>query len=179
MIITAFDPGYVKAGIAQIEVYEDGIFVEHAGLILPAWNAPGKSLEKVDAMIAGLEKYKKDYPQFFKCDSLVVEAQEAYARRRGAPGANANVLIRMGKVSGAFYAMVEAEDKIFVLPKTWNQSRSKEQNHPKIFERLENPDPSTWPWVHKVTASNYEHAVDAVGMALWMFDQTKQGQEHE
>lgn len=175
MIITAFDPGYVKAGIAQIEVYEDGIFVEHAGFILPAWTAPGKSLEKVDAMIAGLEKYKKDFPQFFKCDMLVVEAQEAYTRRKGAgPGANANVLIRMGKVAGAFYAMVEADKKTFVLPKTWNNSLSKEQNHPKIFSRLGNPDPVTWPWVHKVTACNYEHAIDAVGMALWMYDQTNQ-----
>lgn len=173
MIITAFDPGYVKAGIAQIEVFEDGIFVEHAGYILPAWTAPGKSLEKVDAMIAGLEKYKKDYPQFFKCDILVVEAQESYPRRAGRPGANANVLIRMGKVAGAFYAMVEADKKLFVLPKVWNESRSKEQNHPRIFDRIENKDPSAWPWVHKVSASNQEHAIDAVGMALWMYDQTK------
>lgn len=174
MIITAFDPGYVKAGIAQIEVFEDGIFVEHAGFILPAWQAPGKSLQKVDAMIAGLEKYKKDFPQFFVCDMLVVEAQESYPRRAGRSGANANVLIRMGKVAGAFYTMVDAKEKCFVLPKTWNESRSKEQNHPRIFAGIENKDPATWPWVHKVTASNYEHAIDAVGMALWMYNQKKE-----
>jgi len=171
MIITAFDPGYVKAGIAQIEVYDDGIYVEHAGFILPAWNAPGKSLEKVDAMIAGLEKYKEAYPQFFTADALVVEAQESYPRRAGRGGANANVLIRMGKVAGAFYAMTKAPKKLFVLPKVWNESRSKEQNHPRILDRVENGDPSTWPWVHKVTATNYEHAIDSVGMALWMYDQ--------
>lgn len=169
MRIVAFDPGYVKAGIVVVEVFDDGIFVEHAGLILPAWKAPGKSLEKVDAMIAGIEKYKKDYPQFFACDMMVVEAQESYPRRRGVPGCNANVLIRMGKVSGAFYAMVEAKEKTFVLPKVWNDSRSKEQNHPRILAEIENSDPATWPWVHKVTASNYEHSIDAVGMALWMY----------
>ena len=175
MIITAFDPGYVKAGIAQIEVYDDGIFVEHAGFILPAWKAPGKCLTKVDAMIVGIEQYKKDFPQFFKCDMLVVEAQESYSARkiggRYVKGANANVLIRMGKVAGAFYAMVDSDKKCFVLPKDWNGSRSKDQNHPLIFQRLGNPDPSTWPWVHKVTACNYEHAIDAVGMALWIYNQ--------
>lgn len=182
MIITAFDPGYVKAGIAQIEVFEDGIFVEHAGFILPAWKAPGKCLSKVDAMIAGLEQYKKDFPQFFKCDMLVVEAQESYPARkvggRWQKGANANVLIRMGKVAGAFYAMVDADKKVFVLPKTWNESRSKEQNHPKIFARVENKDPAAWPWANKTTASNYEHAVDSVGMALWMYDEWRKDNEN-
>jgi hypothetical protein len=170
VIITAFDPGYTKAGVAQIEVFEDGIFVEHTGVIFPAWQAPGKSLLKVDAMIKGLEGFKAEHPQFFVADAVVVEAQESYPRR----GANANVLIRMGKVAGAFYALVAAEKKLFVLPKTWTQSRSKEQNHPKIFARIENKDPAHWPWATKTLASNYEHAVDAVGMALWMYEQTKE-----
>jgi len=175
--IIAFDPGLLKVGIAVVDFYEDGIFVEHVGVVKPAWQAVAKSLDKVHAMIGGLEQCKKDFPLMFKGGKLIVEAQESYPRRAGKPGANANVLIRMGKVSGAFYAMVDAEEKLFVLPKTWTQSRSKEQNHPRIFERLENKDPCDWPWITKTTASNYEHAIDAVGMALWMYDQTKEGEE--
>lgn len=174
-IITAFDPGYVQCGIAQVQVYEDGIFVEHVGVIKPAWAAPAMSLEKVDAMIAGLEEYREKYPQFFEADYLVVEAQESYPKRKGRPGTNANVLIRLGKVAGGLYTMVKAETKLFVLPKVWTGSRSKEQNHPKIFARLGNPDPAKWPWVTKITPSQWEHGVDAVGLALWMYDkeQTK------
>lgn len=168
--IIGFDPGYTKLGVGIIEVDDDFEISVVTGVVLyPSWKGASKSLDKIEAMIDAVQKLKIREPEFFEGDLVIVEGQEHYGGRFR--GANPNVLIRMGKVSGSLYSLSDCPEKHFVLPKTWTKSRCKEDNHCVILDKLTNQDPDDWPWYpKKPKKSDYEHVIDAVGMAVWGFE---------
>ena len=172
MRIIGIDPGYIKLGIGIIEVENDGkIFVTDSVILYPTWQGDAKSLDKIEAMLDAIEKLQFKEPDLFAGDLAIIEGQESYARFKGFKGVNANVLIRMGKISGGFFTLLDCPEKHFVLPKTWTKRRCKEDNHCIILDKLENYNPSEWPWLGKTKRSDYEHAIDAVGLALWGYEE--------
>lgn len=129
-----------------------------------------EKLKGVDALLYMIEKMREvsERDCFSQCVKVVVEFPAAVYNPKFSSGA----LTPLAGVAGACVAMFQNEDenKIFpVYPTVWNGGKKKEKMSELIQQLI--GVYSEWEFDDMPTrAGDFEHVIDAVGMAYWLSD---------
>lgn len=182
--VLGIDPGIQSVGIVLVSSDRK---VLRADVVKPVAGGEAGTFDRVNTMLISLvAEFGMDW---LEADYVVLEGQQSYmtttknicpscrtsgvkyaGRRAGDTYVNPNDLIRIAHVGGAlaFYLAHNNLVPNFVLPRVWTGQKPKEPNNIQIQKVLGKAE--KWPWKKPVKPIDYNHAIDAAGMALWFID---------
>lgn len=167
MKILGIDPGIDCIGWAIL----DGIDIYKLGTLFPT--IPGVAGYMNMSKVVAIEKaIEEKLPELLKdVELVVIEAQFLYPKdvavlHGGAIVNLGNTLIKMGHVCGYTTKCIDKVTTINVHPSIWMPSKESKKERVLRMESLFGPI-KDWPWEKKLNAADRQHAVDALGLAIW------------
>jgi len=164
--ILGVDPDLDTCGVAMLK---NGALFRVALLERDAQNTGARGSEAALEMIEALRDQLQDYlydPE--DCNTtLVVEGQEIYRPGVGAPPRS---ILPLTLISGAVIGLVGAATSFCPAPKTWKGQVPKEVHHKRVLKKLglaSAQDLAPYFMRRTPLASEWQHVLDACGLALW------------
>jgi len=159
--IAGIDPGLRNTGygVVNYNLEDNSIWVSNCGLI----KTPAK-FKGIDAILYMRDELDEIASRecFQESDHIIIEMPAAIYSAKFSSGA----LLPVACIAGCAFKTFDKEKIIPVYPTVWNSSRKKEKTQENIEKDLGSHETWLYDDIPKAK-SQFNHIIDAVGMALW------------
>jgi Holliday junction resolvasome RuvABC endonuclease subunit len=166
MIILGIDPGINECGVA---IVDNGKIVE-AGLVRN--KSKGKGLEKMEGMLDELDQFLLNLQA--NVDKVYIEFTYAFS------GGSLHNMCKLGAVSGFASGAFSSDQRVFVSSSQWKVKQKKAENHEHMLNKMSKANLNKIDELLKDVPNGKKHnALDAIGIALYGYEQENKGVQNE